>query len=48
VAVLGAKKVVTYTITVKGVSTGDSRSTIVLTADELRVPVEENESTTVY
>ena len=48
VAKLGAKQVVTYTITVKGVSVGDSRNKIVLTSDELKTPVDEEESTTVY
>ncbi len=48
VAVLGAKQVVTYTITVKGNKAGDSRNKVVLTAEELTSPVEETESTTVY
>lgn len=48
VAKLGAKQVITYTITVKGGSVGDSRNKIVLTAEELKTPVEEEESTTVY
>ena len=48
VAKLGAKQVVTYTISVKGVSVGDSRNKIVLTSDELKTPVDEEESTTVY
>ena len=48
VAKLAAKQTVTYTITVKGASVGDSRNKIALTAEELRTPVEEEESTTVY
>ena len=48
VATLGAKEVLTYKITVKGVSIGDSRNKTILTADELKTPVEEEESTTVY
>jgi uncharacterized repeat protein (TIGR01451 family) len=48
VSVLGPKQVITYTISVKGVSAGDSRNKVVLTAEELRTPVEEEESTTVY
>jgi len=47
-ALLGAKQVMTYRITVKGVQTGDSRNQIVLTGDELKTPVEKSESTTVY
>lgn len=48
VATLGAKQTVTYTITVKGATTGDSRNKITLTCEELKTPVEEEESTTVY
>lgn len=48
VATLGAKQSVTYTITVKGASVGDSRNKITLTATQLQSPVEETESTTVY
>jgi hypothetical protein len=48
VATLGSKQVVTYNITVKGVKAGDSRNRIVLTSEELKTPVEETESTTVY
>jgi uncharacterized repeat protein (TIGR01451 family) len=48
VSLLKAKQVITYTITVKGVKPGDSRNKITLTADELKTPVEEEESTTVY
>lgn len=48
VAKLAAKQVITYTITVKGGSVGDSRNKVVLTAEELKTPVEEEESTTVY
>lgn len=48
VATLGAKQSVTYTVVVKGASVGDSRNKITLTADELKSPVEEEESTTVY
>lgn len=48
VAKIAAKQTVTYTITVKGASVGDSRNKIVLTSDELKSPVDEEESTTVY
>ena len=48
VAKIAAKQTVTYTITVKGASVGDSRNKISLTADELKTPVAEEESTTVY
>lgn len=48
VATLGARQILTYTISVKGGSTGDSRNKITLTCEELRTPVEEEESTTVY
>jgi len=48
VATLASKQVVTYTITVKGVKVGDARNKITLTSDELKTPVEEEESTTVY
>ena len=48
VATLAAKQVVTYTVTVKGATTGDSRNKIILTCEELKTPVEEEESTTVY
>jgi len=48
VATLAAKQSVTYTITVKGSSVGDSRNKISLTADELKTPVAEEESTTIY
>ena len=48
VTTLGAKQTLTYTISVKGGSTGDSRNKITLTCEELKTPVEEEESTTVY
>jgi uncharacterized repeat protein (TIGR01451 family) len=48
VPVIGAKQTVTYTIKVKAVSAGDSRNKTVLTCDELKAPVTEEESTTVY
>jgi len=48
VASLPAKQVTNYTITVKGIKTGDSRNKIVLTCDELTSPVEKSESTTIY
>jgi uncharacterized repeat protein (TIGR01451 family) len=48
VARIGQKQTVTYTIVVKGSKAGDSRNKIVLTSDELKTPVEEEESTTVY
>jgi uncharacterized repeat protein (TIGR01451 family) len=47
-AALGAKQTLTYTISVKGGSTGDSRNKVTLTCEELKTPVEEEESTTVY
>ncbi len=48
VASLAAKHSQTYKISVKGSSVGDSRNKITLTCEELRSPVEEEESTTVY
>ena len=45
---LAPKQALTYTVTVKGASVGDSRNKISLTADELKTPVDEEESTTVY
>lgn len=48
VASLAPKQVITYTITVKGAAVGDSRNKVALTCDELKTPVEEEESTTVY
>jgi len=45
---LAAKQVMTYKIVVKGTTVGDARNKIVLTSDELKTPVEETESTTVY
>jgi len=48
VATVAPKQVVTYTITVRGAKTGDSRNKVILTCDELTSPVEETESTTVY
>ena len=48
VATLAAKQVTTYTIVVKGATVGDSRNKIILTCEELKTPVEETESTTVY
>jgi hypothetical protein len=48
VATLAPKQVITYTVVVKGVKVGDSRNTVTLNADELRTPVVEEESTTVY
>ena len=45
---LAAKQAITYSVTVKGASIGDSRNKITLTADELKTPVVEEESTTVY
>ena len=48
VAKIAAKQTVTYTITVKGASVGDSRNKVALTCDELKTPVDEQESTTVY
>lgn len=48
VASLAPKASVTYTITARGVSTGDHRATLTVTAVELPRPVTEEESTTVY
>lgn len=48
VAVITPKQTVTYTVVVKGVKEGDSRNKVTLNADELRSPVVEEESTTVY
>lgn len=48
VRTLGAKQVTTYSIVVRGAKVGDARNKIVLTCDELKTPVEETESTTVY
>jgi len=48
VGTLPAKQTITYTIAVRGSSAGDSRNKIILTSDELKAPVEEEESTTVY
>jgi uncharacterized repeat protein (TIGR01451 family) len=48
VASLGAKQTLTYRISVKGGSTGDSRNKVTLTCEELKTPLEEEESTTIY
>ncbi len=48
VAILGTKQTLTYTISVKGGSPGDSRNKVTLTCEELKTPVEKEESTTVY
>ncbi len=48
VPVLAAKQSVVYTIKVKAVSVGDSRNKTTLTCDEIKTPVVEEESTTVY
>ena len=48
IPVLEPKKVATYIITAKGVSTGDHRTKATLTCDELTSPVVKEESTTVY
>ena len=48
VATVAPKQTVTYTVTVKGASQGDSRNKVSLTCDELKTPVDEEESTTVY
>lgn len=48
VATLGAKQTLTYTISVKGGSPGDSRNKVTFTCEELKTPVEKEESTTVY
>jgi uncharacterized repeat protein (TIGR01451 family) len=45
---LAGKQSATYTITVKGAKVGDARNKITLTCDELKTPVTEEESTTVY
>lgn len=48
VATLGAKQVVTYTITAKGAAAGDHRLKVDLTSDVLSEPVTHEESTHVY
>ncbi len=48
VAILDAKQSVSYIITVKGAGAGDSRNKVSLTAAELKSPVVEEESTTIY
>lgn len=48
VARLAPKQVVTWTITAKGVSSGDHRLKVELTSDILTTPVTEEESTHVY
>ena len=48
VLVLEPKKVVTYTVTAKGVKAGDHRTKAVLTCDEIKAPVVKEESTTIY
>jgi uncharacterized repeat protein (TIGR01451 family) len=48
IAKLAPKQVVTYTIVVRGVSVGNSINKVVLTCNEIKSPVEETESTTVY
>lgn len=45
---LAPKQSFTYTIRVKGVKAGDSRNKVTITADGLRTPVVEEESTHVY
>jgi uncharacterized repeat protein (TIGR01451 family) len=45
---IAPKANITYTVVVRGVKAGDSRNKIILTSDELKSPVEEEESTTVY
>ena len=47
-ASLRAKQTLTYTISVQGGRPGDSRNKITLTCEELKTPVEQEESTTVY
>lgn len=47
-ATLAAKQTLTYKILVKGASPGDSRNKITFTCEELKTPVEKEESTTVY
>lgn len=48
VPVLKSKQSFTYTITVRGTSAGDARQKVSLSCSELRTPVVEEESTTVY
>jgi len=48
VAALGPKQSFTYKVTVKGAAVGDSRNRVILQADELKSPLEEAESTTIY
>lgn len=45
---LGPKKMATYTITGKGIVAGDNRTKATLTCDEIKSPVTQEESTTVY
>lgn len=45
---LAPKASITYTLKVKGVKAGDSRNSLKVTASNLKSPVEETESTTVY
>jgi len=45
---LGAKQQVTYTIVGKGAQPGDARIKVELNSDQLKTPVTEEESTTVY
>ena len=48
IAKLAPKEVVTYTISAKGMSTGDHRLKVDLTSDVLSEPVTHEESTHVY
>jgi uncharacterized repeat protein (TIGR01451 family) len=47
-ATIAPKAAVTYTVVVKGTTAGDARNKVSLTCTELKSPVEEEESTTVY
>jgi len=48
VTTIAPKAAVTYKVVVKGVKVGDARNKVILTSSELKTPVEEEESTTVY
>ena len=47
-AVLAPKQSITYTVVVRGITPGDARNRVTLNAAELKTPVVEEESTTVY
>ena len=47
-SIIGPKGTITYQVIVKGVKPIDSRNRVTINADELRAPVNQEESTTVY